>query len=76
LLLNNYSPKYVSSKIDKVAKKIPYFPILRPLACGTTRNNIDQFNWLNKQLNRYNPAARLDSFAEEELDKGDCNLSI
>ena len=24
LLLNNYSPKYVSSKIDKVAQKIPY----------------------------------------------------
>jgi hypothetical protein len=58
-LLDKYSKQHIAKNINKVVQKIPYFPVMRPLACGITKNNIDQFTWMDQQLNRYNPGQSL-----------------
>ena len=54
-LHSNYSELFLADRIDSICNKIPVFPVMTPLACGTTKNNIDQFNWMDYQLNRHNP---------------------
>jgi hypothetical protein len=54
-LHSNYSELFIADRINSICNKIPVFPVMKPLACGTTKNNIDQFNWMDYQLNRHNP---------------------
>lgn len=50
---HEYTEEVVLKLLNKVFNRLPLFPVFRPLSYGTTKNNLDQFDWFNDQLGRH-----------------------
>ena len=86
---SSYSESILMRSLNKILNNVPTFPVSRPLSYGTTKNNLDQFDWFDAQLSRHKPSLRMANisiapwndlrfkcFVSDELKKDLCFLIL
>jgi hypothetical protein len=67
---------FINQNIENKINSFILLPIFRPIAFGFTKNNIDQFNWLDLQLKRHSPNLTLVNVAIKPWSDFKGNISI